>query len=88
MDGWEYGSILEISTHTLPRRATYGINQNLNTIKFQLTPSRGGRLSASTVTLILLHFNSHPPAEGDLSSRLQILLLLKHFNSHPPAEGD
>ncbi len=70
---WERLNQGEISTHTLPRRATLvEFNYKFRKLSFQLTPSRGGRRSPFTICSVCAKFQLTPSRGG----RLLVLFLL------------
>ena len=55
-----------ISTHTLPRRATYGTVQRWQFLDISThTLPRRATVVITYPKHATVHFNSHPPAEGD-----------------------
>ena len=57
---------LDFNSHP-PAEGDFSLSMCLTPIvRFQLTPSRGGRRESDTICALHNNFNSHPPAEGDL----------------------
>ena len=90
-----------ISTHDLTKRSTRMHTKRLDTVKFQLTTSRRGRLFLRMMKNFVWHFNSRPHEEVDYhfcskkrSKRGRqvrwgfICTNIENFNSRPHEEVD